>query len=186
MKENFALLSKLAYHKDSVHHWKWIRKCGERWLESLRYEFSGIWVFFSFRSYNEMDLLFLSSQVHTEDQSVSLIMPPTLITKLQATGKKICLNSILSKTFLLSFSLIEQEPWAQFNTFLNKPNWTPSVMLWDRSKTDMRGRAAKAVIAFGLLLRIKLKQVKSRVAVTTGHHECFHPSCMLCCFKSLI
>lgn len=49
----------------------------------------------------------------------------------------------------------------------------------------MRGSQAQAVIAFGLLLRIKLKQVKSRVAVTTGHHKCCRPSCMLRPFKTL-
>lgn len=37
-------------------------------------------------------------------------------------------------------------------------------------------RGAEAVIAFGLLLRIKLEQVKSRITVTAGCHKCFHPA----------
>lgn len=49
----------------------------------------------------------------------------------------------------------------------------------------MRGSLAQAVIAFGLLLRIKLKQVKSKVAVRTGHHKRCCPSCTLRPFKTL-
>lgn len=42
-------------------------------------------------------------------------------------------------------------------------------MLWDRCIIDEREKVAKAVIIFCLLLRIKLKPVKSKIADTTGH-----------------
>lgn len=52
---------------------------------------------------------------------------------------------VLAKSFLLTFCLTKQEPWAQFNILLNKLNKTPSVMLWDRCIIDEREKVAKVV-----------------------------------------
>lgn len=101
--DNFARHSKWVYHKGSVHHWKLIRKCGEKVTQ--------VWILCSYASLFSFTVV-MSSQVH-----IQIILAwsylQTLITWLQATVKnvKCCLNGILSMTFLLSLCRQKQEPY---------------------------------------------------------------------------